>query len=181
MAYRLGIYRESGLDAPTRAVLAAFPGLFPGLEAEPAQIRDLPHAAWDTAKGHFDVHYLLDSDLPLPQRCDAALWLVGEDIGDPWLAWVFGAAAPDRAVVSGRRLESEQDVAKVACHEVGHLLGLGHCKARCVMQVSRTTGHVRRKPLSFCDRCAELIRTALSSAKRDLKRACERPTATSGR
>ena len=94
MSFRLGFYLEPGLDAQAQAVLAALPDMFAGLNIEPGRCRDLPQAAYDTAKKHYDVHFLLDRAMPLTPEYDAALWLVRQEIGDPWLPWVFGAAAP---------------------------------------------------------------------------------------
>lgn len=162
MFQRLALYHEPGLEAQARLVLASLPGLYPGLETMPAQTRTLPSTAFDTARGRYDVHYLLDKVMTVAPGCDLALWLVHEDIGDFWLPWVFGAAAPNKAVASSWRLEHVEDAAKVACHEVGHMLGLDHCEAHCLMRVSRNDAEVARKPLALCGKCAGMVCSNLS-------------------
>lgn len=158
VTFRVGLHHDVGLEAQARAVISTAASLILELVIEPLSVRPTPPSAFDTAAGRFDVHFLLDRCLPHAAGYDAVLWLVGGDIGDCRRPWVFGAAAPGKAVVSAFHLREAEDVAKVARHEVGHLLGLGHCKARCVMQASQTIEHVRQKPMALCVRCAELLR-----------------------
>lgn len=48
----------------------------------------------------------------------------------------------------------EKRIAKEAIHEVGHMLGLGHCNNRpCVMSFSNTVGQVDKKTKYLCDMC----------------------------
>jgi len=48
----------------------------------------------------------------------------------------------------------EKRIVKEAIHEVGHMLGLGHCNKRhCVMSFSNTVGQVDQKTKYLCDMC----------------------------
>lgn len=58
---------------------------------------------------------------------------------------------------SDRRLFAERCV-KEAVHEVGHTVGLSHCRdSSCVMFFSNSILDTDRKGESFCDRCSGLI------------------------
>jgi archaemetzincin len=47
---------------------------------------------------------------------------------------------------------------KESVHEVGHMLGLGHCQiSTCVMSFSNTVGDVDRKSKNFCQGCQKRI------------------------
>lgn len=80
------------------------------------------------------------------------------------LNFVFGLATPQTrvATVYVRRLQYQatpelyrQRLLKEAMHEVGHLLGLGHCdNPLCVMSFSNSLQDVDRKEARFCDRCS---------------------------
>lgn len=113
---------------------------------------DLPATAWDTHRGQFDVHYLLDY-LPVTPNTDLSLWVVNGDIGDPGHLFLFGAAGNHRAIVSRARLAEPVNLAKEVCHEVGHLLGLGHCSNECFMKVSWSSRAVEQKKLALCPQC----------------------------
>jgi len=48
----------------------------------------------------------------------------------------------------------EKRIVKETIHEVGHMLGLGHCNKRhCVMSFSNTVGQVDKKTKYLCDMC----------------------------
>jgi len=83
------------------------------------------------------------------------------------LNFVFGLALPGygvAAVFIARLLCSDQErfrlrVLKEVLHEVGHLLGLEHCRNRgCVMSFSNSILEVDEKSPKFCRRCAEKVR-----------------------
>jgi len=78
------------------------------------------------------------------------------------LNFVFGLAIPrlGSAVVFTRRLMSPDKnlymdrLLKEGMHELGHLLGLEHCRnPKCVMSFSNSVYDVDRKEASFCDKC----------------------------
>lgn len=100
------------------------------------------------------------------------LGITDKDIYAESLNFVFGQAyCPGNfAVVSIHRLDPVfykqkpneklliERVVKEAVHEVGHMLGLGHCTiSTCVMSFSNTVGDVDRKSKDFCQSCNRKI------------------------
>jgi archaemetzincin len=92
------------------------------------------------------------------------------DLYAPGMAFVFGQAAPAEgaAVVSLARLSGSRGAAredlrriralKEAIHEIGHLLGLTHCRnASCIMHFSETIADSDRKGPDFCPRCRKRL------------------------
>ena len=95
------------------------------------------------------------------------------DLTVPGLNFVFGLADPASrgAVISLARLYPEfygqprdpglfkARALKEAVHELGHLLGLGHCPdPACVMAFSNSLSDTDRKGPEFCARCREFLR-----------------------
>lgn len=150
---RLGLACTPGLEALARPVGAALAATLPGLRLGGRRTWALPQAAFDTARGWYDAPFLLSEAMPAIPGCAATLWLVAGPLGDSWRPWILGAALSGGAVVSTLRLGSVADVAKVAAHEVGHLLGLGHCDAACLMRVAVDESRLAAIPLALCDAC----------------------------
>lgn len=86
-----------------------------------------------------------------------SLWIISGKIFYPGIGFVFGCSAEICAVLSSAEMEPEI-LAKEALHEVGHLLGLGHCSKSCVMSLSDTIEQAKEKPSSLCSSCSERIR-----------------------
>ena len=94
-------------------------------------------------------------------RCvDLSLLLTSYDCYVPGLTFVFGVARFFRAgVVSSHRLGLSSKAAssaflhKEAVHEVGHLFGLAHCQAPCVMTFSPTVEAAYAKDTHLCPTC----------------------------
>ncbi len=104
---------------------------------------------------------------------EVVLGVTGVDLTAPGLNFVFGLADPRSriAVISLARLYPEfygqprdpglfkARAVKEAVHELGHLLGLGHCPdPACVMAFSNSLADTDRKGPGFCAPCRKLLR-----------------------
>jgi archaemetzincin len=108
-----------------------------------------------------------------PPGKELVLGVTGVDLTVPGLNFVFGLADPLArcAVISLARLYPEfygqprdpglfkARALKEAVHELGHLLGLGHCPdPACIMFFSNSLADTDRKGPGFCARCREWLR-----------------------
>jgi len=107
-----------------------------------------------------------------PPGDEFILGVTGVDLTAPGLNFVFGLADPRSraAVISLARLYPEfygqpRDPGRFkaravteAVHELGHLLGLGHCfDPACVMAFSNSLADTDRKGPGFCQPCREKL------------------------
>ena len=103
---------------------------------------------------------------------EVVLGVTGVDLTAPGLNFVFGLADPAArcAVISLARLYPEfygqprdprrfkARAVKEAVHELGHLLGLGHCPdPACVMSFSNSLADTDKKGPGFCQACRDLL------------------------
>jgi archaemetzincin len=113
--------------------------------------------AWSDRRDQYDAYLLLDH-LVQQMRSKTALWMVDGDIFCENVNFVFGLAMFHvSAVVSTFRLDTPGMVLKEAVHEVGHVMGLHHCKNRCVMRFSNTYEDALQKPDTLCETCRRTL------------------------
>jgi archaemetzincin len=136
--------------------------------------KDLPRDAFDAGRNQYlslpTLALLVASRKREGQKI---LGVMDEDVYTPGLNFVFGQAdsAVGVAMISLRRLrqsfyglrENEslflERALKEAVHEIGHLLGLGHCPdPRCVMHFSNSIGDTDSKDFRFCRTCQKRLK-----------------------
>ncbi len=140
----------------------------------------IPQESFDESRGQYISNILLS--WISKKFSGLVLGIVDADAYAPGLNFVFGQAqlGGRSAVVFLKRLRPEfygrpededlflMRVEKESMHELGHLIGLGHCPDRkCVMSFSNSIVEVDLKGSDFCPRCYLLLRR-LQAAGRGL-------------
>ena len=132
----------------------------------------LPHPfyAWDARRKQYQAEPILAQ----VQKCQTtyALAMADLDLCVPDLNFIFGLAdyAGARAIIALPRMRQgfyhlPEDAAlfrarviKEAVHELGHVLGLSHCRdRRCVMAFSNSLADTDYKGQEFCERCRKQL------------------------
>ncbi len=141
------------------------------VEVSLAKTLSCPDYAFNKARGQYLSTAILE-DITYKKEYSAyerVLGVFDRDMYASRLNFVFGEAGARAAVISIARLrqsfygltEDKKDkklfqrrVLTEAVHELGHTLGLGHCKdPRCVMYFSNSIADTDRKGPGFCKRC----------------------------
>ena len=141
-------------------------------------VMPMPEDAYNAARCQYYSSSILSriEDFLKGSVADRILGITNGDLYVPRLNFVFGEAQcpgraaiislyrlkpefygrpPDRALFIGRSV-------KEAVHEIGHTLGLGHCRnPRCIMFFSNSISDTDRKELAFCEGCYPLVMKAL--------------------
>ncbi|MFO8051742.1 MAG: archaemetzincin family Zn-dependent metalloprotease [Thermoplasmatota archaeon] len=125
--------------------------------------------SYDDRRGQY-LTYPIFQDLNKVKRSphDLLLAVIQEDLFVPEMNFVFGQANPrlNIALVSLKRLDplyikEKEDMdlfkkraLKESVHEIGHLLGIGHCPNRnCAMHFSNSLADTDRKGEGLCKGC----------------------------
>ena len=112
--------------------------------------------AYSLARDQYDASLLLKY---LFQRGNMLLWIVDKDLYADNMNFIFGFAFFQKgAILSTHRLDTHELIDKEAIHEVGHVLGLQHCRRKCVMKFSNSLEGARAKPQALCENCRNILR-----------------------
>ncbi len=140
------------------ANIQAVLGLFTDIQTARAK----PDYAFMPVRNQYDASKILKSLAAETDGAPLKLGLIQGDLSIPILTYVYGESqlGGRAAVISIHRLFNiDRQVvynraAKIAVHEVGHLLGLEHCwEAGCLMRFSKQLEQLDRLPLRFCSSC----------------------------
>jgi archaemetzincin len=118
---------------------------------------ELLEEAYNSQRDQYNADILL-TYLLKTKKTDTALWVIQKDLYCKGMNFIFGYAMYHRgAVVSANRLSTQELIEKEAIHEVGHILGLQHCRNHCVMQFSNSLWEAKMKPSYLCESCKRKI------------------------
>ncbi|HZK44330.1 MAG TPA: hypothetical protein VFC73_08645 [Syntrophomonadaceae bacterium] len=117
-----------------------------------------PASALDLNRQQYDVNYLL----PVLENDGLSLWILNVDISDPTHIFLYGVASDKKAIASAFRTGNDENFLKEVCHEVGHMMGLDHCRNKCLMQTSRNIKQLDKKPLYLCNKCTKNVEKKLT-------------------
>lgn len=164
---RLGPSESSSLQTIGKALTATFPETTCTLSQ---QVMSLPKEAYNSRRQQYNSTSILTRIQEFTNDFDEnrVLGVTSADLYASRLNFVFGQAeCPGKtAVISLCRLKPEfyghrsdralfdARCAKEAVHEIGHTLGLPHCRdPSCVMSFSNNIQMVDTKNYKFCETC----------------------------
>lgn len=149
-------------DMTAISVIAANLQAILGLNTRIIPVQPEPEHAFLARRGQYDAGKILHALAAIPEGSRLRLAVVSVDIYTPILTFVFGESqlGGKAAVVSLFRTKCENPekfynrAAKIAIHEIGHLLGIVHCRTPdCLMGFSSSLEKLDRLPLRFCQAC----------------------------
>ncbi|NLZ29289.1 MAG: archaemetzincin family Zn-dependent metalloprotease [Methanomicrobiales archaeon] len=163
--------KPEGIELPVARMIEMILGKDTGLIEYPFMVD-----GYDRARNQHDAQKILDrlQDI-LTRRYEISgplLLVTPRDLYTSGCNFVFGLARPASgvAVVSTARLRNDyygrvpddadliDRTAKEGAHELGHLLGLGHCEnPECVMFRPRSLDELDRKRKMLCSACREML------------------------
>jgi len=173
---KLTVLRIGNVD--TEAVQHVLHGLsqaFPKVECTLSEnVMQIPKEAYNPSRRQYYSTRILAKIIDDVEKlgADSVLGVTTFDLYVPGLNFVFGEAhCPGKvAIISLFRLNPEfygqsadkqlfyERAVKEAVHEVGHTLGLVHCKnSSCVMFFSNSILDTDRKKSMFCEKCSTFI------------------------
>jgi len=164
------------VDKMAVSIIAANLQAVAGLNTNILPSVEPPDNAYVPVRGQFDATVIIKKLAGLEDGAPFKLGIMAQDLCSPILSFVYGESqlGGKAALVSLHRLFDDdpelyyQRAAKISLHEVGHLLGLGHCWENfCIMHFSSNIAALDSLSISFCPACEYEINRRLSSIVAD--------------
>ncbi|MFO7883289.1 MAG: zinc metallopeptidase [Desulfobacteraceae bacterium] len=160
--FRVGVLPMGEIDRIIpRAVAAQITGAF-GIEAEVLPVAPCPAYAFDSRRVQYNAGLIIKKlEKKQFSGFTKVVALFDDDLFIPVFSFVLGEARMGGrcALVSIYRLKQDPlRAVKVAMHEFGHLMSLGHCMEKgCVMNFSKDIEHLDKISPGMCRFCVENI------------------------
>jgi archaemetzincin len=130
----------------------------------------VPEKSYNSERNQYESKHFLTLVGKYPG--DKVLGVTDVDLYAETLNFVFGQAEVGRkaAVISLHRLRGDMEIyhsriVKEATHEIGHTIGLNHCKKpKCVMHYSNCLDETDFKEEKFCEDCDTELKQILMFA-----------------
>lgn len=165
------------VDRMAISILAANLQAIMGLNTDIGGEQPQPEYAYLPGRSQYDADKIINILAAAEDDTRFKLGVTQYDLCTPILTYVFGESqlGGKVALISLYRLKDpDMDRAylrsvKIGIHEVGHLMGIGHCREPdCLMRFSSNLEKLDRLPLKLCNACEyEVVRhvRALSKPK----------------
>ncbi len=170
----LQIVPLGNVDPMVLAVITAHLQALLGMNADIDSVEENPQYAFISGRRQYDAAKII-AQLSQRDSTRFQLGVMARDLCTPILTYVYGESqlGGNAAVISLYRLKHRQRqvaferAAKIGLHEVGHLLGIGHCwQAHCLMRFCSTLERLDDLPLTFCSACEYEINRRLTALMR---------------
>jgi len=174
---KLALLRVGNVDAEAvQQVLHGLSQVFPEVSCTLSEyVMAVPKEVYNQARRQYHSTHILANMMNVAKKLDVdiVLGVTTLDLYVPGLNFVFGEAyfPGNVAIISLCRLTPEfygqsadkqlsyERAVKEAVHEVGHTLGLAHCKnSSCVMFFSNSILDTDFKKSVFCNKCFLLVK-----------------------
>jgi archaemetzincin len=145
------------------SVVAANIQVLMGLNTDVTPRQPKPEYAYRLGRRQYDAGKIIEALTAEVDQVPYCLGITSEDICSPILTFVYGESqlGGRSALISLYRITDAQTgvtctrAAKIGVHEVGHLMGLGHCRKQgCLMNFSANIEKLDQLQMWFCDACA---------------------------
>jgi len=165
------------VDETAVSIVAANLQAVMGLNTRVLPPLDKPEYAYLPGRGQFDAAKIIGTLADLEDMAPFVLGISDFDLCTPILTFVYGESqlGGRAAVVSLQRLADPDPetpllrTAKISLHEVGHLLGIGHCwQPDCLMHFSSNLESLDSLQPQFCSACEfEIVRRLQTQFPKD--------------